>query len=111
MLTSSLRAVSRRLAGGALAAAPPRAAAQSLAARSFSLTRGGAAPTTLLQLPRAKQFSTIPKLALPYEMGPLACNTIRDNMGSRKKRRRVGRGVGSTKGRTCGRGHKGQKAR
>ncbi len=28
-----------------------------------------------------------------------------------KKRRRVGRGVGSTLGKTCGRGHKGQKSR
>lgn len=31
--------------------------------------------------------------------------------GSRKKRKRVGRGIGSTIGKTCGRGHKGQKAR
>ena len=31
--------------------------------------------------------------------------------GSRKKKRRVGRGPGSGRGKTCGRGHKGQKAR
>jgi large subunit ribosomal protein L15 len=31
--------------------------------------------------------------------------------GARHKERRVGRGVGSTKGQTCGRGNKGQKAR
>jgi large subunit ribosomal protein L15 len=31
--------------------------------------------------------------------------------GSRKNRRRVGRGQGSGRGKTCGRGHKGQKAR
>lgn len=31
--------------------------------------------------------------------------------GSRKKRIRVGRGIGSGKGKTCGRGHKGQKSR
>jgi large subunit ribosomal protein L15 len=31
--------------------------------------------------------------------------------GSRRKKRRVGRGPGSGRGKTCGRGHKGQKAR
>lgn len=36
---------------------------------------------------------------------------IRDNPGARKKFRRVGRGEGSGKGKTCGRGVKGQKAR
>ena len=38
-------------------------------------------------------------------------NEIRDNPGSRKKRMRVGRGIGSGKGKTSGRGVKGQKAR
>ena len=28
-----------------------------------------------------------------------------------KKTKRLGRGIGSTKGKTCGRGHKGQKSR
>ena len=32
-------------------------------------------------------------------------------MGSRKKRKRVGRGPGSGLGKTCGRGHKGAKSR
>ena len=36
---------------------------------------------------------------------------IADNAGSRKKRMRVGRGPGSGKGKTAGRGVKGQKAR
>ena len=31
--------------------------------------------------------------------------------GSRKSAKRVGRGIGSTFGKTCGRGHKGQKSR
>ncbi len=31
--------------------------------------------------------------------------------GSRKNRKRVGRGVGSGTGKTCGKGHKGQKSR
>lgn len=38
-------------------------------------------------------------------------NTIQSAYGARKKSRRVGRGIGCTLGKTCGRGHKGQKAR
>jgi large subunit ribosomal protein L15 len=36
---------------------------------------------------------------------------IRDNPGARKGRMRVGRGIGSGKGKTAGRGQKGQKSR
>ncbi|MGR9073358.1 MAG: 50S ribosomal protein L15 [Gammaproteobacteria bacterium] len=38
-------------------------------------------------------------------------NTIQPGEGARKKAKRVGRGIGSTLGKTCGRGHKGQKSR
>lgn len=38
-------------------------------------------------------------------------NELRDNAGARKARMRVGRGIGSGKGKTAGSGHKGQKAR
>src|SRR5476649_37258 len=38
-------------------------------------------------------------------------NEIADNEGARKGRMRVGRGIGSGKGKTAGRGVKGQKAR
>jgi len=38
-------------------------------------------------------------------------NDIRDNQGARKGRMRVGRGIGSGKGKTGGRGQKGQKSR
>ena len=38
-------------------------------------------------------------------------NSIQPAAGSRKKSKRVGRGIGSTLGKTCGRGHKGQKSR
>ena len=38
-------------------------------------------------------------------------NEIRDNEGAHKKRMRVGRGPGSGKGKTAGRGVKGQKSR
>ena len=33
------------------------------------------------------------------------------NIKIKEKKKRLGRGIGSTKGKTCGRGHKGQKAR
>ena len=38
-------------------------------------------------------------------------NELRDNEGARKGRMRVGRGIGSGKGKTAGRGQKGQKSR
>jgi large subunit ribosomal protein L15 len=38
-------------------------------------------------------------------------NNLRDNAGSSKKRMRIGRGIGSGKGKTGGRGGKGQTAR
>ncbi len=38
-------------------------------------------------------------------------NDLRDNPGARKKRMRVGRGIGSGKGKTSGRGVKGQTSR
>jgi large subunit ribosomal protein L15 len=38
-------------------------------------------------------------------------NELRDNEGARKGRMRVGRGIGSGKGKTGGRGQKGQKSR
>ena len=38
-------------------------------------------------------------------------NELRDNDGSRKSKMRVGRGIGSGKGKTAGRGQKGQKSR
>lgn len=38
-------------------------------------------------------------------------NDLRDNQGARKGRMRVGRGIGSGKGKTAGRGQKGAKAR
>lgn len=38
-------------------------------------------------------------------------NTIRDNPGAHKRRRRIGRGIGSGRGKTSGRGGKGQTAR
>ena len=38
-------------------------------------------------------------------------NTLKPATGSRKDSKRVGRGIGSGLGKTCGRGHKGQKSR
>jgi large subunit ribosomal protein L15 len=38
-------------------------------------------------------------------------NTIKSARGSHTLKKRVGRGIGSGSGKTCGRGHKGQKSR
>ena len=38
-------------------------------------------------------------------------NTLKPAEGSRKNRKRAGRGIGSGTGKTCGRGHKGQRSR
>ena len=43
--------------------------------------------------------------------GYLKLNNLRDNPGAKRRKKRLGRGVGSGKGKTSGRGHKGQKAR
>ena len=41
----------------------------------------------------------------------MTMNTMQPAPGSKKKFKRLGRGIGSGKGKTCGRGHKGQRAR
>ena len=38
-------------------------------------------------------------------------NELQTNPGSRRTRKRVGRGISAGQGKTCGRGHKGQKSR
>lgn len=38
-------------------------------------------------------------------------NTLKPSEGANKNRKRVGRGIGSGLGKTCGRGHKGQHSR
>lgn len=45
------------------------------------------------------------------DIGPLALNALSDNVGARRKKKRVGRGIGSGKGKTAGRGQKGRRAR
>lgn len=42
---------------------------------------------------------------------PLRLNNLQPAPGSKTRRFRVGRGIGSGIGKTCGKGHKGQKAR
>jgi large subunit ribosomal protein L15 len=45
------------------------------------------------------------------ECTTMKLNELRDNDGARKGRMRIGRGIGSGKGKTAGRGQKGQKSR
>lgn len=44
-------------------------------------------------------------------MTTIKLNDIKNESSPKKNRKRVGRGIGSGKGKTCGRGHKGQKSR
>lgn len=41
----------------------------------------------------------------------MSLNNLKPTPGSRRQANRVGRGIGSGNGKTCGRGHKGQKSR
>lgn len=57
-------------------------------------------------------FSTLPLgVQDPKGVVDVALNNLRDNPGAKKKKRRVGRGPGSTKGKTAGRGMGGQNKR
>ena len=44
-------------------------------------------------------------------MSTMQLNTLSPAEGEKRSRKRVGRGIGSGFGKTCGRGHKGQKSR
>lgn len=46
-----------------------------------------------------------------HEEVPMRFNTLKPAQGSKKAPKRLGRGMGSGLGKTCGRGHKGQHAR
>lgn len=66
-------------------------------------------------LPTASKAYVGFRLSYPHEHNAkafstqiLTLNDLRDNDGARQNKRRVGRGIGSSKGKTCGRGHKGQ---
>ena len=64
------------------------------------------------KLPKIYKFKfNVQKNPMVDEYIPLKENTICDNKGAKKKRKRVGRGPGSKHGKTAGRGHKGQGAR
>lgn len=67
---------------------------------SLSVQSRAAACSLSTAAPRSQDIVSVLKL-----------NMLQDNPGAVKKKRRIGRGIGSSKGKTSGRGHKGQKAR
>ncbi|KAK2973482.1 hypothetical protein RJ640_009980 [Escallonia rubra] len=77
------------------------------------------APISSLQSPSHYAQCTSPNPDTSWAFGSqsirayslLSLNDLRDNKGARKQKTRKGRGIGSGKGKTAGRGHKGQKAR
>src|SRR5476649_1375744 len=62
----------------------------------------------MLQINAAKRFL---KFYYPEKSNFMYLNTIEPAVGAKKNPRRVGRGIGSGRGKTCGKGHKGQHAR
>jgi large subunit ribosomal protein L15 len=73
---------------------------------------------SILQRPHAGQtfiwpyrFSAERQASSASSVSSITLNNLCDNPGARKQRTRWGRGVGSGRGKTCGRGHKGQKSR
>jgi len=58
-----------------------------------------------------QQQQSLEQVTAPVYTTVLKLNMLQDNPGAVKKKRRIGRGIGSSKGKTSGRGHKGQKAR
>ena len=71
------------------------------------------APKGVTSRPRSARGGAFPISAIKAKASAsdMKLNDIRDNQGARKSRMRVGRGIGSGKGKTAGRGQKGQKAR
>ena len=71
-------------------------------------------PHRYLYLLRAQSTATNSASLADKQKEPvtfLRLNNLQDNPGAIKKKRRVGRGIGSGRGKTSGRGHKGQKSR
>jgi len=66
---------------------------------------------SLLTKSSHQQFRAFATTSTTVPHVPLRLNTIRDNDGATRPRKRVGRGEGSGRGKTAGRGQKGQKAR
>jgi large subunit ribosomal protein L15 len=90
--------------------APPAAAA-------LPSLRDFAAPWTARALSSAPAAAAATAAAGPAPLPPprsadfVALNGLADNPGATRTAKRVGRGIGSGKGKTAGRGHKGQRAR
>ncbi|KAL8170193.1 hypothetical protein V2J09_021997 [Rumex salicifolius] len=90
---------------------------QSLLANSFASNRTPFKPATVVSI----ASSSLPSSPSPWNpnftdfslksFSLLSLNDLRNNPGSTKQKTRKGRGIGSGKGKTAGRGHKGQKAR
>jgi large subunit ribosomal protein L15 len=68
-------------------------------------------PPLYLPIQQAACLSTQQQQQQQQAVSFLRLNNLQDNPGAVQKKRRVGRGIGSSKGKTSGRGHKGQKAR
>lgn len=91
---------------------PATAVAQRAPTTSI-LVRHMAAATKLAPHSPYSEWREKRAVPVPFErdVPDLALNTIADRPGAKKVSKRVGRGIGSGKGKTCGKGHKGHNAR
>ena len=88
------------------AAAPPSISHLARSLSAVSLGGPASGPTS-----RALSSAPSPQEQLGEPIRFLTLSNLSDNPGAVSRKRRVGRDIGSSKGKTCGRGHKGQKAR
>lgn len=118
-LSRTTPALSRASAvsAGLPAQLPPRLSARSSSLLSLPQLPWSAGGTRCLSIAAAQQrpVPQLPKLQPewipPRDKGPLALNRIRDNFGASLKKTRVGRGIGTGRGRKSGRGNNGMRAR
>mmetsp|Transcript_11239 Transcript_11239/g.23657 ORF Transcript_11239/g.23657 Transcript_11239/m.23657 type:complete len:325 (-) Transcript_11239:145-1119(-) len=101
------RLVSRAVVARPAASASTPVLASMSTSMSMSTSASSAASSATASTSSASTPTHPSKELITY----LTLSNISDNPGAIKKKRRIGRGIGSSKGKTSGRGHKGQKAR
>lgn len=96
-----------------IAAVNVNRAAAAVTATASSSTMMPSSCSSLRQLSSSAAQTDEKSSSRPHKefVSVLKLNMLQDNPGAVKKRRRIGRGIGSSKGKTSGRGHNGQKSR
>jgi len=111
MLSSALLSAARSASAVASSGAACRLGAASSLLRRPAPSAAAAQPLSTAAPAAASSASAVGTTDDREVVNFLTLNNLSDNPGARRYRRRIGRGIGSSKGKTSGRGHKGQKAR